>query len=106
MAAPTTVTKHHVEFGPIVWEYVGTVDAADAVAGAHPVKAFPSFYYGVPRAETPGFGTTTWDVWVPRGRPGYSSRRIARWQASCPHRFHDDAAEVMARWEANVARRD
>lgn len=100
-----TVTKKHAGFGDVVWEYVGTVDAADTMRGTHPRAVFTSFYYGVPRAETEGFGTTTWDVWVPRGRPGYSSARITRWQASCPHRFHDDALAVLTRWEAECERR-
>lgn len=87
--------------GQITWEYIGTVDAPDTAdgVGVHPRKIFKLWYYGVPRVETPGFGPTTWDVWVPRGKPGYSDKQIAKWQRSCPHRFHDDALEIMRMWE-------
>ena len=99
----TTTIKQHENHGPITWEYVGTVDALATArgVGVHPKQVFTSWYYGVPRVETPGFGTTTWDVWVPRGKPGYSDAKIAKWQASCVHRFHDDALAVMAKWEAS-----
>lgn len=100
---PITTTKHE-EVGPITWEYVGTVDAVDTAAGIgiHPCKVFIAWYYGVPRTYTPGFGATTWDVWVPRGKPGYSNAKIAKWQASCPHRFHDDALVVMHLHESTI----
>lgn len=96
-----SVIKHHDTYGPVTWEYIGTVDAAHTAqgVGVHPRKVFTSWYYGVPRAETPGFGTTTWDVWVPRGKIGYSDAKIAKWQASCPHSFHKDALVLMERWE-------
>ncbi len=101
----THVRQHEGHVLPSTWEYVGTVDVAGTQAGMHPRKAFTGSYYGVPRVITPGFGPTTWDVWVPqwtpKGKHGYTAAKIKKWQDSCPHVFHSDALALMEKWEAD-----